>query len=121
MPAKKKIKSKPKTNFKPYFLHFFYYLVIIILLTITGININNYLASQKVLGTSVDITPLQNEKIYWQNIVNANPSYIDAYLQLAKVDVELGYTNEATDYIAKALVLNPNSAKITSVQKELGL
>jgi tetratricopeptide (TPR) repeat protein len=121
MPAKKKTSSKQKFNYKNSFIHYIYCLAIITLLIITGVNINNYLNSQKVLGASVDISPLQNEKVYWQNIVNANPTFVDGYLQLAKVEVELGNTNEATNFIAKALSLDPNSSKITSVQKELGL
>ncbi len=114
-------KTKSKVNYNSYFLHYSYCLAVIVLLTIIGINLNKFLDTKKVLGVTVDVTPLQAEKIYWQNISNANPSYIDAYLQLAKVDVELGNSNEATEFIKKALMLNPNSSKITSVQKALGL
>ncbi len=110
-----------KINFKPYFIHYAYCLGIIALLILTSININKFFESQKVLGISVDVTPLQNEKDYWENIVSQNPSYTDGYLEIAKVDVELGDKNEATAYITKALTLDPNSTEITSVQKALGL
>ncbi|SRR5260221_781014 len=114
-------KEKAKVNFKQHLIHYAYCLLIIILLIVTSININRFLQSRKVLGTSIDVSPLQNEKIYWQGIVEKNPTYVDGYLELAKVDVELGNKNEAINSIEKALTLNPNSAKITEVQKQLGL
>ena len=114
-PAKKKI------SYNHYFVHYAYCLGIIALLILTSVNINKFFESQKVLGVSVDVSPLRNEKTYWENIVSQNPSYTDGYLELAKVSVELGDKNEAITYITKALILNPNSEKITSVQKALGL
>ncbi|GEM_PF-7109021 len=120
MPSAKE-KPKQKVNFQTYFIHYAYCLAIIALLSLTSVNINKYLENQKVLSATIDVTPLQNEKLYWQTLISQNPSYIDAYLQLAKVEVELGNKNEASDLIAKALQLDPNSPKITSAQKALGL
>lgn len=114
-------KVAKKKNFKPYFLHYTYCLLTILLLILISININKAIATQKVLGASINASPLQNEKSYWEKMVSDNPTYIDGYLELAKVDVELGNTSEATSYIEKALSLDPNSSKITSVQKALGL
>lgn len=117
----KKTKPREKVSYKFYLIHYSYCLAIIVLLTIASINLNNYLNSQKVLGASVDASPLQNEKNYWQDLVSKNPSYVDGYLQLAKVSVELGNTNEAQSFINKAISLDPNSTKIISVERELGL
>ncbi len=117
----KSAKSDKRVNKAKYFIHYFYCLAVIVLLILTSININKSLESKKVLGAAIDVTPLQNEKSYWENLVSQNPSYRDAYLQLAKVEVELGNKNEAITYITKALTLDPNSEKITSVQRELGL
>lgn len=119
--AKKKKSKKEKVNFKVFYIHYIYCLVIIIFLLIAGININNYLSSKKVLGASIDITPLQNEENYWQNLVSKTPSFTDGYLQLAKISVELGNKNQGEGYIIKALSLDPNNTKVISVQKELGL
>ena len=91
------------------------------LLLIAGNNINTFLNNQKVLGAKIDTTPLQNEKLYWENLVKKNPKYTDAYLQLAKVDIELGLKEEALDQIKTALSLDPNSNKIIEVKKLLGL
>src|SRR5579864_2513694 len=97
MPAKKKVKSKSKKSpqEKPFsytkvFIHYIYCLAIIVFLSIASININNYLASQKVLGASVNVSPIQNERLYWQSVITLHPTYVDGYLELAKVDVELG-------------------------------
>ncbi|HWA52285.1 MAG TPA: hypothetical protein VG895_04480 [Patescibacteria group bacterium] len=124
MPAKKtKVKSKKskKVNYKIYFIHYSYCLIIIVLLLVAGFNINNFLNDQKVLGASVDVTPLQNEKNYWENLIHQNPSYVDGYLQIAKVDVEMSNKKEAYLYIQKALELDPNSTKIPEVIKALSL
>lgn len=117
----KEKKQEEKFDYKKSFIHYAYCLAIIFLLTLTSININKFLNTKKVLGASVNVTPLQNEKSYWQNLVDENPTYVDGYLQLAKVDVELGNVNEATTFINKALSLDPNSSKIPEVQHELGL
>lgn len=77
--------------------------------------------NKKVLGASIDTSPIQKERAYWREVVTDNPTYVDGYLQLAKVDVELGNKNEATDFIEKALSLDPNSSKITEAQRTLGL
>ena len=119
--ARKNSKQKSKENYRVYFIHYSYCLAIIALLILTSVNINKFINSQKVLGAAVDVTPLQNEKSYWQNLVNQNPTYIDAYLELAKIDIELGNKNEASNFINTALSLDPNSSKVISVQQELGL
>ena len=113
--------QKEKFNYKTIFIHYFYCLAIIALLTLTSINLNKFIQNQKVLGASVDVTSLQNEKAYWQKLVSDNPTFVDGYLQIAKVDVELGNQNEARNYLQKAKDLNPNSTKIIEVQQELGL
>lgn len=123
MPAKKIKKVKSDTaNFayKKSFLHYTYCLAIIILLTAAGFNVNKFINSQKVLGTTVDVTPLQNEKAYWQKLISDNPTYIDAYLQVAKVDVELGNKNEANNFLERASNLDPNSSKVQEVKTALG-
>lgn len=119
--ADKKSTQKTKVSYKPFFLHYLYCLSLIIFLTIAGFNINKFINNQKVLGTSVDVTPLQNEKLYWQQIISNNSTYIDGYLQIAKVDIELGNKSEANNFLERASNLDPNSSKIQDVRNELGL
>lgn len=114
-------KKKNKVNYKEYFIHYFFCLLVILLLVLTGVNIDKFLNNQKVLGTSVDTTSIQEEKLYWQKIVSDNPTYIDGYLELAKVEVQLGNIQEAQNFINQALQINPNSQRIPEVKKQLGL
>ncbi len=118
---KDKTKQKAKVSYLKNFLHYIYCLTIIALLILTSINIESFISKQKVLGATIDTTPLQNEKSYWQNMIATNPSYIDGYLEVAKVDVELGNKIEAQSFINKALILDPNSSKIPEVETVLGL
>ncbi len=118
---RKKSKSKKKENYKKYFIHYAYCLAIISLLILTGVNINKYIENQKVLGAKIDISPLQEEKNYWENLITDHPTFVDAYLQLAKVEVEIGDKEKAINLIKKALTLDPNETKIIEVQEELGL
>ena|SRR5260221_10809291 len=118
---KKKLKAKVNHSFKKYFIHYVYCLLIILLLSVASININHYIESQKVLGDKIDATSFLEEKTYWEAVVEKNPNYIDGYLQLAKVNVEIGNKNDAQNMIIKALELDPNNSRITSVQEELGL
>lgn len=119
--AKKKVKQKEKYNYKEAFTHYLYCLVIISLLAVAGANLNKYLQTQKVLGTSIDISPLKNELSYWKNISEKNPTFVDSYLELAKIYTEMGDKNEALNQIKIALTLDPNSSKIIEVQHELSL
>ncbi|SRR5258708_3135010 len=120
MSAKKSTHRK-KISYKPFFLHYLGCLSIVPVLILTSINFNKVLTNNKVLGASIDTSSLQTEKLYWQKIIVDNPTYTDGYLQLAKVDTELGNKNEAKFFIDKAISLEPNSTKITEIQKQLGL
>ena len=121
MSAKVKKQKTKKVNSKELTLHYFYCLSIILLLILTSVNINKFLSQQQVLGTQIDTTDIQNEKLYWKKMTQDNPTYIDGYLQLAKVAVELQDRTLAQTYITKALTLDPNSIKILEVKHQLGL
>jgi tetratricopeptide (TPR) repeat protein len=91
------------------------------MLTATGININNFINKQKVLGASVDVSSLQEEKNYWENLIKKNPTFVDGYLQLAKIYSLMGKKDEAILQIKSALSFDPNSMKIIQVQRLLNL
>jgi len=114
-------KKKNKVSYKQYFVHYLFCLLVILLLVLTGVNIDKFLSNQKVLGTKIDTTTIQNEKSYWQKIVSDNPTYLDGYLELAKVEVQLGNTQEAQNYINQALQINPNSQRIPEIKKLLNI
>lgn len=84
-------------------------------------NLNKFINNKKVLGAQADNSKIIDEKNYWLNVVKNNPTYVDGYLELAKVDSELGLPDEAKIYIKTAYRLQPNYLKISEVQKLLGL
>ncbi len=119
--AKKKSANVPKETYGKYFLHYIYCLGTISLLILASYNLNNLIKSRNVLGTSVEVNTIQDEKDYWLKVASENPTYVDAYLQLAKVEVELSNKEGARTYIEEAKKLNPNSESVEIVEKELGL
>lgn len=124
-PAKKKKNTKAskeiKESYGKYFIHYIYCLGTIALLILASYNLNNLLKSRNVLGASVEVNTIQDEKEYWLKVASENPTYVDAYLQLAKVETELSNKDGARSYINEAKKLNPNSEEIEIVEKELGL
>src|SRR5689334_18366422 len=122
--AKKKkavVVKTPKETYGKYFIHYIYCLGTISLLILASYNLNNLLKSKNVLGTSIEVNSIQDEKEYWLKIASENPTYVDAYLQLAKVEVELSNKDGARSYINEARKLNPNASEIEIAEKELGL
>jgi hypothetical protein len=112
---------KHTAKYKKYFLHYLSCLAIVLILTLTTLNINKFINNKKVLGAATDNQKILDEKTYWLEVVKNNPTYLGGYLELAKVDVELNMKDEAKDYIEKAYLLQPNSTKIPEVQNLLGL
>lgn len=92
---------------------------VITVLFLAGFSLNNYFSKPRVLGTE---TPDFSEKIlFWENIVSENPTYIDGWLELAKVTYEHGDKDYAIGALNSAKAINPNSEKVESLTKELGL
>lgn len=92
---------------------------VIAVLFLAGFSLNNYFSKSKVLGTE---TPdLSKEMLFWEKIVSENPTYIDGWLELARVSFELGDKDYAIGALNSAKAINPNSEKIEVLEKELGL
>lgn len=90
---------------------------IITILLLTSLNLNSYLHRKKqVLGIESDPN---HELKFWQEIVNKNPTYRDAWLEIAKISSRVGETNLTTDALEKAKVIDPNSQKILELEKEI--
>ncbi len=96
-------------------------LAVIILLSLSIVNINKFLSKQKVLGAQVttDTSNLESEKTFWQKVIKENPTYRDGYLELALLDNTLGNKTDSLKNFEKAKSIDPNSPKITEVQKIL--
>ena len=99
-------------NLKFFLEHF----TIIFILTLAILNLQTYFNnSQKtlsILGTSVDTSEIIKEKDYWVEIVSKNPSYIDGWLELYKLETLLGNVDKATGALNTAISINPNYPKL---------
>lgn len=90
---------------------------VILLLTITGLNLYLFLHKEPtVLG--VQTSPL-SERQYWQKVVRKNPTYRDAWVQIAKLDYEMGNHKYAEVALSRAKNIDPNSLTILDVEKTL--
>ena len=51
---------------------------------------------------------LQNEVAYWEQIANKYQGYRDVYYRIAALQYKLGNTVTSSQYVKKALQLDPN-------------
>lgn len=108
---------KNATAQKDGYVHFFVSILVLITLLLTGFNFYSYTHRKtEVLGIKTD--PL-SERSYWESLLIKNPSYRDAWIQIAKIDLEIGNTGSVTEDLAKAKAIDPNSTKVLSFEKEL--
>lgn len=90
-----------------------------LLLLLTIFNLYYYLKPQKVLGVSTlsaKETELASRKAYWEDLLSQSPTYLDGWLELAKIELVEGDKVKATEYLNKARDINPNSEKIKRIE-----
>lgn len=92
------------------------YLSVLTLLFLSALNLKLYSAkinlNREVLGASVATTyspTLEEEIIYWQEIITKAPTYRDAYLELSDIYAQLGDIKQSEAYYQKARELDPNT------------
>lgn len=90
------------------------------------INLLNYLArdEESVLGVRIESetkTSLEQGKIFWENFLVENPSYLQGWLELAKIEVQLENFEAARSAFSKAKTINPNSELIKNAESVLGI
>lgn len=89
-------------------------LLVILVLLFTSININTFLSSRfQVLGATAEVvvdntTGLEEEKLFWQQVVSSNPTYRDGYIELADIYTKLGDPKTANYYLERAKQVDPN-------------
>lgn len=87
----------------------------LLILILTALNLYTFNHKKtEVLGVKED--PV-SELNYWQKIVNQNPSYRDGWIQLAKVESEMGNDSKANNYLQIAKSIDPNSTKVLTEEK----
>jgi len=95
---------------------FIYFTFTTLLLSLSVINFIVYFINQKpTINYSFD-----NEKRFWQNITLKHPMYIDAYLELAKINMATGKLDEAKDNILNVYSIDPNLTRAKKIESVLG-
>lgn len=92
-------------------------LSISVLLAVSSVNLYHYL-NRKVQVLGVETSPLE-EKVYWEQITVKNPTYRDAWIELAGVQAELGQKDLASSSLEVAKSIDPNSVKILETEREI--
>ena len=96
---------------------------VILILLISAFNFESFLTNQKVLGAqsaSSEEDLLYEQKTYWEGLVSDNPTYIDAWIELADINLKLGDIESAKFSLAKAEEINPNSTQVKELRGEIG-
>ena len=62
----------------------FVYIALLLIIILTSININSYLAARKinVLGAETRVT----DNSFWQNFLSKNPDYIPGWIETGRID-----------------------------------
>ena len=72
-------------------------------------NLSRYFTNQKpvvkVLGTQID---LEKEEEKWKDIVIQTPTYRDGWIELAKLQKEMGKNDFEDIYLQRAAEIDPN-------------
>ena len=91
-----------------YLLHFSALTLSLLVLSLSMFLLSNYLNQKpeiKVLGAQVD---LEKEKQFWLEIIGKSPTYRDGWVELAKIEKDLGNTQLSKKYLDKAIEIDPN-------------
>lgn len=121
-PAKKL--AKKKIGFRNEIVYLCSCCAAIILLTLAGLNFNRFLSNNQVLGVATgsqgNYSALTTERAYWQDFLKANPRYLDGWLELTQVNLDLNDKPEALDAYNKAREIDPNSIKLAPFRGVFG-
>ena len=92
----------------------------IILVALSLFNLSLYFTkgkperNKKVLGTEIVV---YREIYYWKGLLEANPQYLEGWLELAKIEYSIGNYEEAKNAVSKASEIDPNSEELKKVRK----
>lgn len=92
-------------------LYFLSAVGILVSLTLISLNIKTYLNQKKVLAVATEsdkTTQLKNEASFWEGFLSQNPTYLPGWLELSKIEYELGDKDYALGALNTAKAINPN-------------
>ncbi len=97
----------------------------IILLTLAGQNLNHFLVKNQVLGAATNsqvksYESLVKERTYWRDFLKENPRYIDGWLELTQINLNLGDKTAAKETYNKAREIDPISIKLNPFKEVSG-
>ena len=64
---------------------------------------------------------LEEELVFWENIIEKYPTYVDALIRLSFLEGQRGDMEKAKEYLHLALKLDPNAKSVIEAKKILGL
>ncbi len=88
----------------------------ILLLFITFLNLS--IKNEKVVVLGVKTSPIE-ELSYWQELVAKNPTYRDGYIQIARIEIEMGDVEASSVALQTAKAIDPNSLNLLKAEREL--
>ena len=117
-PAERK-KAK-KASFKKQLIFLCSCCAVVLLLFVAGFNLENFLAGKRVLGIKTqnqiyEQELLKEQKLYWEEFLAANPTYLDGWIELTRINISLGDNSAARIAHQKAEEINPNSEKLNDL------
>lgn len=84
---------------------------LLVSLTLISFNINAYLNQKKVLAAETqqgEAAQLKSEASFWESFLAQNPTYLPGWLELSKIEYELGNKDYAVGALNTAKAINPN-------------
>lgn len=101
--------KKPAQNTLAFFISSIFVILILIL---SFLNINQFFKNQrpdtKILGAEDSQEYLQKEREFWKNTTVNNPTYRDGWLELSKIECDLGENFACQEDYNKAVAIDPN-------------
>jgi len=113
---KMKNKSKAKTDLSILYIS----CAFLVLITLSLFNLALYLfkSNHEVLGANSEVS---QEIIFWHDFLTENPSYIDGWLELTKLEYEKGNFASSQEALRQAEIIDPNSEELKKLKIDLDL
>lgn len=84
---------------------------ILVSLILINFNIKTYLNQKKVLAAATfeeETIELKKEAFFWESFLSQNPTYLPGWLELSKIEYQLGNKDYALGALNTAKAINPN-------------
>lgn len=94
-------------------------LTVILVLTLAFANLRAYFTPKMILGLGTEVKR-EEEKVFWEDFLKKNPTYIDGWIELAQILNEQLDKEGALKAINAAKNIDPNSKKIEEFIKDAG-